>query len=86
MVVKVVMQQGGTSLSDRIIFAGGGGGGYYGGQIRNGDVGAYGGLSYVGNSYNGNMIDGTKSMPNPNGGTMVVNTGRGYARIPYVGN
>ena len=56
------------------------------GETRNGDVGAYGGSSYVGNLNNGNMVDGTKSMPNPNGGTMVGNTDHGYARITYVVN
>ena len=35
---------------------------------------------------NGEAISGDQSMPNPNRGTMVGNTGHGYARITYVGN
>ncbi len=63
----------------------GAGGGYYGGLSNNyvdsnyGSAG--GGSGYIGGVVNGTTIDGSKSIPNFNGGTTTGNVGNGYCRI-----
>lgn len=59
----------------------GGGGGYYGGGSG---VAGGGGSSYIGGVQDGQTIPGDQSMPNPNGGKMVGNSGHGFARITRV--
>ena len=66
---------------------GGGGGGFQGGAINSGVSigGGYGGASYIGGVINGEQISGNSSMPTHDGtGTMIGNTGNGYAKITYI--
>lgn len=61
-----------------------GGGGWYGGGGVTYAGGAGGGSGYIGGVTDGETIAGNKTMPNPNGGTMVGKSGHGYARITLV--
>jgi murein DD-endopeptidase MepM/ murein hydrolase activator NlpD len=54
--------------------------GYYSG----GGGGGGGGSSYIGGVTNGLTIPGNQQMPNPSGGTMIGNSGHGFARITVI--
>lgn len=56
---------------------------YSGGHGDYASVG--GGSSYMDGVSNGQTLSGNQSMPNPNGETMVGNTGHGKATISYIG-
>ena len=64
----------------------GGGGGWYGGT-NIGSQGGSGGSGHINTSnlINGQMIAGNASMPNHDrSGTMIGNTGNGYAKVSYI--
>jgi len=75
--------QNSTTLGNQGGVSGAGGGGYYGGYIYTlaYTVGGNGGSGYVGTLANAQSIDGSTSIPNPDGGTMIGRAGNGYARI-----
>ena len=61
-----------------------GGGGYYGGGGGGASYGGGGGSGYIGSLANAQTLVGNTAIPNPSGGTMVGNTGNGYAKITLV--
>lgn len=69
------------------LYGGAGGGGYVGGgsaisdTSRVDDYGGAGGSGYIGGVTEGQTIAGNQSMPAPNGGTQVGNSGHGVAKI-----
>lgn len=70
---------GGNSVGGH---SGAGGGGYYGGFPGGADNGAGGGGSgYIGGVLEGRTIAGNLSIPSPNGGTQVGQSGNGFAKI-----
>ncbi len=75
--------QSATTVAD----APGAGGGYYGGLVGDASTneGAGGGSGYIGGVSNGIAIAGDNSIPSHSGsGTMMGNSGNGYARITFV--
>ena len=59
----------------------GGGGGYFGGAAGGNCRGGGGGSGFVGTLTNSSLLAGNLSMPNSAGGTVVGNSGNGFARI-----